>query len=345
MIESGRTEKQMTSASGFEKKVRGEVAFLIVYWLGERCLEKSLACVLAQQDAAADVFVLDNGSKAGLSEDIQSRFPSVRFIRSEVNLGFAGGNNRLLKEAIGYPWIALVNPDAFLEPDWLAQMLKAAAANSQYSFFASRLIRANDPAVLDGEGDAVHVSGLAWRIRHGLALKREVKKPKEVFSACAAAALYRSEGLSEAGGFDEDYFCYFEDVDLGFRLRLLGRRCLFVPEAVAHHVGSASTGGRHSDMAVYYGHRNLVWTYVKNMPGLLLWFFLPLHLLLNFVSISWFAVQGKGRMILKAKLDACRMLPLMWKKRRPIQEARRASTAVIWKMLDKSLLPKIRSGE
>lgn len=345
MIGPDRTGKRMTSASGVEKTARGGVAFLIVYWQGERCLEKSLACVLAQQGAAADVFVLDNGSEAGLSQDMKSRFSSVRFIRSEVNLGFAGGNNRLLKEAVGYPWIVLVNPDAFLEPDWLKHMLDAAEANPQYSFFASRLIKADDPAVLDGEGDAVHVSGLAWRIRHGLALKRGVKKPKEVFSACAAAALYRAEALTEAGGFDEDFFCYFEDVDLGFRLRLLGHRCLLVPVAAARHVGSASTGGRRSDTAVYYGHRNLVWTYIKNMPGSLFWLFLPLHLFSNLVSILWFAARGKGRVILKAKVDACRMLPRMWKKRRPIQKTCRVSTASIAKGLDKSLLPKIRLRE
>jgi GT2 family glycosyltransferase len=86
--------------------------------------------------------------------------------------------------------------------------------------------------------------------------------------------LYRRSALIELGGFDEDYFCYVEDVDLGFRLRLAGHQCLYIPSSIVHHVGSGSTGGKNSDFAVYHGHRNLVWTYVKDMPGFLFWLFL-----------------------------------------------------------------------
>ena len=80
-----------------------------------------------------------------------------------------------------------------------------------------------------------------------------------------------------------------EDVDLGFRLRLAGHRCLYVPKSVVHHVGSGTTGGKNSDFSVYHGHRNLVWTYVKNMPGVLFWIFLPLHLAMNLVVLAVFA--------------------------------------------------------
>jgi len=96
----------------------------------------------------------------------------------------------------------------------------------------------------------------------------------ETFSPCAAAALYRASALREAGPFDADYFCYSEDVDLGFRLRLLGYTCWYAPDSVAHHVGSAITGGR-SDFTMYHGVRNGIWTYVKDMPGVLAWLCLP----------------------------------------------------------------------
>ena len=144
----------------------------------------------------------------------------------------------------------------------------------------------------------------------------------------------------DADGFDEDYFCYVEDVDLGFRLRLFGHRCLYVPQAEVLHMSSATTG-RHSDFAVYHGHRNLVWTYVKNMPGPLFWILLPGHILLNIVSIIRFLGMGKGRLILKAKKDALKRLPQMWKKRQGIARRRRASVADIWKNLDKSLIPRL----
>jgi GT2 family glycosyltransferase len=143
----------------------------------------------------------------------------------------------------------------------------------------------------------------------------------------------------EVGGFDEDFFCYAEDVDLGFRLRLAGHRCLLVPDAVVRHVGSATTGGQKSDFAVYHGHRNLVWTYMKNMPGALFWLFLPLHILLNLVTVLWFSLRGQGRVIMRAKRDALCDLPRMWRKRREIQRARRAPVGEIWRALDKRLWP------
>jgi GT2 family glycosyltransferase len=159
----------------------------------------------------------------------------------------------------------------------------------------------------------------------------------EVFAPCAAAALYRRSTVVDVGGFDEKFFCYVEDVDLGFRLRLAGHRCLYVPQAVATHVGSAATGKK-SDFCVYHGHRNLVWTFVKNMPGILFWLLLPLHVLLNLLTIAWFALGGRGGVIWRAKRDALLGLPKMWRKRQCIQKARVASIAEVWRQLGKRMV-------
>lgn len=317
------------------------VAVLIVHWQNVDLLQMALEHVVDQETIRPDIFVLDNGSKEALPDEWIFRFPTVRFYSSPVNLGFAGGNNYLLDKTRDYAWIALVNPDAFLQKTWLKRMFQAASNYPRYAFFASRLIMADRPGMLDGEGDVMNISGLAWRKNYGLAAAVCADKPEEAFAPCAAAALYRRDALNESGTFDEAYFCYFEDVDLGFRLRLGGHRCLFVPDAVAAHVGSAATGGRHSDFAIYHGHRNLVWTYVKNMPGILFWLLLPLHILLNLVTLVWFCGRGKGRLIVKAKHDALRGIPDMWKKRRDIQRRRKASIMEIWKALDKSVLPRL----
>jgi GT2 family glycosyltransferase len=196
-------------------------------------------------------------------------------------------------------------------------------------------VNAGDTEVLDGVGDAYHVSGRVWRIGHGLPVPISEEKESEVFSSCAAAALYRRSAWREIGGFDQDYFCYVEDVGLGFRLRLAGYRCLYVPQSVAYHVGSGVPGGQHSDFSMYHGHRNLVWTFVKDMPGILFWLLLPLHVLLNLASIIWFAWQGRGEVILRAKRDALLGLPKMWGKRQCIQKARVASIGEIWQHLGK----------
>ena len=136
--------------------------------------------------------------------------------------------------------------------------------------FASQMRLDATPDRLDGAGDSYHVSGRAWRNGHNAPAADWPAGEHEVFAPCAAAALYRRAAFEEVGGFDESYFCYFEDVDLGFRLRLHGYRSLYVPSSVVRHVSSALSGYR-SDFAVYHGERNSVWTFVKNMPAPLFW--------------------------------------------------------------------------
>jgi GT2 family glycosyltransferase len=180
------------------------------------------------------------------------------------------------------------------------------------------------------------VSGAAWREGHGRFFKAQ-SAAREVFSPCAAAALYRTEALRAAGGFDEDFFCYLEDVDLGFRLRLLGHRCLQVPSAVVRHLGSATSGGQRGDFAVYHGHRNMVWTFFKNMPATLFWLFLPLHVMVNLISVVIGFHRRQGKIMIRAKIDALAEIRTVWQKRRRIQNRRKASAREVLRVLDKSI--------
>jgi GT2 family glycosyltransferase len=262
--------------------------------------------------------VVDNASVDGSEQVV----PQANLIKADTNLGFAAGNNLGLKHAGDAQWIALLNPDAFPEPDWLERLMTAAAANPAFSFFGCRMLLADTPQFLDGTADVYHVSGLAWRRDHGARAEEGATVPDEIFGPCAAAALYARGALDEVGGFDERYFCYHEDVDLAFRLRLRGHRCRYVPDAVVHHV-SSGIAGRRSDFATYHGHRNLVWTYAKDMPALLLWLFLPLHLAMTIVSIAVCAARGQLGVILRAKRDALRGLGAALEQRRSIQAARK----------------------
>jgi GT2 family glycosyltransferase len=220
--------------------------------------------------------------------------------------------------------VVLLNPDAFPEPEWLEALLDAAARAPGCASFASRQMLADRPGVLDGEGDSYGVNGFAWRRHHGRPYIQPESGPQEVFSPCAAAALYRRDAFLAAGGFDESFFCYLEDVDLGFRLRLRGERCLYVPGAVVHHVGSAVTG-RASDFSVYHGQRNMVWTFAKNMPAVLFWVYLPQHLLVRAAAIAWYALHGQARTILRAKRDALKGLREVRAGRRHVQAERTVS--------------------
>jgi GT2 family glycosyltransferase len=300
-----------------------KIAVIIVNANTGEHIDRALDALAGQTLEPARVIVVDNASNDGSPDAIARRFPSVEVVRLERNVGFAAANNVGVQAADDCEWVALLNPDAFPLRDWLEALARAAERHREYSFFGSRLVSAEAPGVLDGTGDVYHVSGLAWRRDHGR--PATVAPPAgEIFSPCAAAALYRRDAFLEVGGFDEGYFCYFEDSDLSFRLRLAGHRCLYVPDAVVHHVGSA-TAGRFSDFTVYHSFRNLVWTYAKNMPGPLVWLYLPQHLVATGLALAWFGLRGQGRVVLASKRDALRELPRVLEQRRAIQRGRKTS--------------------
>ncbi len=309
---------------------------IIVNWNGGELLSECLRRLQLQTYKPARVLVVDNASTDGSIAATGMPAGSIELLQMDVNLGFAAANNRALA-LCDTEFVALLNPDAFPEPDWLERLVAAAHANPEVAAFGSRQLCHDNPEILDGAGDTYHISGLAWRERYGMRQQSQDLISREIFSPSAAAALYRRQALLDAGGFDEDFFCYLEDVDLGFRLRLSGYRALYVPVAVVQHVGSASTGGEWSDFAVYHGFRNSAWVFIKNMPGMLFWPLLPLHAALNLASILLFSIRGQAKLILRSKKDAFLGIPRMWRKRREIQKNSVVSAGIIWKALDKRI--------
>lgn len=314
------------------------VAVIIVNWNSASLLAECLTLLSQQTVRPNQIFVVDNASSDG-SADIVEREGLGTLIQMSSNLGFAKGNNLALAVCES-EFVALLNPDAFPEPDWLETLIDEANNYPDVAAFGSRQLRQHNPDFIDGIGDIYHISGLVWRDRYGSKQQDKDLVACEIFSPCAAAALYRRQVLVDIGGFDEDYFCYVEDIDLSFRLRLAGHKARYVPAAVVRHVGSATTGGQDSDFSIYHGHRNLVWTFVKNMPGILFWLLLPVHLALNIATIIWFSLRGRSAVILRSKRHALIGLPTMWRKRQTIQRARRASIAAIWAQLDKRIFKK-----
>ena len=283
------------------------------------------------------IVVVDNASSDQGPASRLRDYPQVTSIRNAENIGFAAANNQAIERAADSEWIVLLNPDTLPEKKWLESLCQAAADHPEFSFFGSRLVMADNPKRLDGTGDVYHMSGLTWRSGHGLEVSAAGNQAREIFSPCAAAAMYRRQDLLAIGGFDEDFFCYNEDVDLGFRLRLAGLRALSVPDAVVLHYGSGTTAVR-SDFAVYHGHRNLVWSWFKNMPGVLLWLFFPAHVIYNIACILLYVVRGQGAVILRAKWDAVKGLLYIRAKRKKVQSQITCSLPSLWKIINKCLI-------
>jgi len=270
-----------------------------------------------------EVVIVDNGSVDGSLTGLEEKYPQldIKIERLKTNLGFAPANNIGSKLGRGQ-WLVFLNADAFPSPDWLEQLVSASHQYSEYICFSSRQVQDGNKTLLDGEGDSYHISGMAWRRSYNKPVY-ELPEPVEVFSACGAAMMVRKQDFLDLGGFDETYFSYFEDVDLGFRLQLAGKKTLLLPRSIVYHIGSASTG-RRSDFTVYHQYRNLIWTFLKNMPFPLLQLFLPFHITVLLFYWVVTTLRGQGRVFIKAVYDALRDLPRVLVKRRKIQSERKA---------------------
>ncbi len=318
-----------------------DVAVVVVNWNGGALLTRCLQSLIAQSAAPGSIIVVDNGSTDGSLAAIEEEFSNITILQLGENTGFAAALNRGVAEAANYAWIASVNPDAFPTERWIETMVVAVNKYPSVAGLGSQMIDDADRNRLDGIGDDYHVSGLAWRRNHGEPTTAIDSIDREIFAPCAAAAFYNRQVISELGGFDESFFCYFEDVDLGFRLRLAGYRCQAVSNAVVFHIGSAITG-RRSDFSIYHGHRNLVWSFFKNMPPSLLWRYLPQHFILNIMTIVYYGTRGQLRTILSAKIDAVRGLPAILRRRAAVQRTREASVQDLRGVMARGLLKPYR---
>jgi len=311
-----------------------QVSVIIVnYNSGER-LRRCIDCLKSQSFRDFEIFVVDNASNDGSAAFIEND-GSVRLIDAGANLGFAAANNLAAKEARG-EWLAFLNPDAYAEPQWLAELLAATERHPSIGAFGSTQLDAMHRERIDGAGDVFHAFGVYYRGCYHW--PREKLPPEgECFAPCGAAALYRKDVFNRLGGFDESFFCYGEDIDLGFRLRLAGGGAMQVPKAGVLHEGSGVTG-KESDFTIYHGHRNRIWTYVLNMPLPLLLLTLPFHLMANVYLLGRYAIAGGGGAYLRAMKDAAKGLPEKWMQRKNRQRERKASVmqiacAVTWSPL------------
>ena len=260
------------------------VSVIIVNYNGGDYLRRAVESLRRQTFESFELIVFDNASTDGSLDQLDTAgFRSVRILRSPRNVGFASGNNRAVELARGQ-WIVLMNPDTEARQDWLEKLHQASLSNPASKSFASAQYSLSDGTLLDGAGDAYLVFGFPWRGGFGLPATL-LPEAGRCFSACGAAAMYDRSVYLELGGFDERYFCYCEDVDLGYRFQLSGHDCLFVPDAVIWHAGSAISGHQ-SAFSTFYGTRNRVWTYFKNTPALLLLLTLPVHLVLTFYVLA-----------------------------------------------------------
>jgi GT2 family glycosyltransferase len=282
-----------------------------------------------------ETIVVDNGSTDGSSDFVRARHPEARLVETGRNVGFAAGNNLGAREAAG-TWLAFLNNDTEVAPDWLERLHAAAAAHPQYALFTSRIVFMDAPETLDSAGDGYLRAGGAFKRGHGTPAI-DFDESQEVFGASGAAFLIRREVFEELDGFEESFFAVYEDVDLSYRARLKGHRCWYAAHAIVRHAGSA-TLGRRSSAAVFYGQRNLEWTWIRNTPWPAILTTAPAHIAYSLAGLSFYVRSGHAGPAIRGKIAALKGLPVAARARRRIQAGRQISDRQLRAMMHRGWL-------
>lgn len=316
------------------------VSVVIVNWNGKHHLPECLASVRAQTFRDFEVILVDNGSTDGSAAWVREAFPEVSLVALPDNQGFCGGNNVGIRAARG-EYIALLNNDTEVEPEWLGELVRHIRQDPSIAACDSKILYFDQRDRIWSAGAVYTIAGSCeWR-GHGQR-DGEIVEPAEVFTANACSALYARRVLDEIGALDEDFFAGYEDVDWSFRAHLRGYRIVNVPSSRVYHKVSA-THQFNSPTYVYHGQRNVAAVFVKNMPTSLLLKYGGLHLLYTAGSLVYFARQGRLSAFLRGKRDVLRQWRGLWRKRREIQRRRSTARAQVDALLSRDWLgPKFR---
>jgi GT2 family glycosyltransferase len=299
------------------------ISVLIVNYNSGGRLARCLSRLGAQTFRDFEIIVADNASEDDSVARAKAGGVAARFLDAGANIGFAAANNLAARCASG-EWLAFLNPDAYAQDDWLAEIVAASQRYPWAEAFGSTQLKADDPARVDGAGDVCPIYGVPYRGHFGFSVDRLPPDDAECFSPCAAAAVYARAAFERLGGFDERFFCYGEDVDLGFRLRLGGGRAVQLRRAVVLHEGSG-VAGRKSKFTVYQGHRNRLWLLSKNMPTVLLAALFPARIIVSVMLFAPNSFMGLGPTYLRALWDGYKGHPDLPAQRRTIAAGRKIS--------------------
>jgi len=249
-------------------------------------LKKCLPSILNQHFSDFEVILVDNASTDGSIEFLEREFPGVQIIRNEENLGYSGGNNVGFKYASG-DYVAVLNPDTKLEPDWLLHIIMALDADPQAGLAASKILMMDNPTRINTCGLNITYTGLSFCRGLGEPADR-YSKPEVIFGVSGSAFVIRRRVLEEIGGFDESFFMYYEDTDLSLRANLAGYKCLYVPSAVVYHQYLF----KFSPQKCYMQERNRYFSLIKTFHWQTLILLIPTFFISEVLAWGYALLQG-----------------------------------------------------
>lgn len=317
-------------------------------------LQDAVASLLGQTWTALEVIVVDNGSSDGSADEAERAFGDrIRIVRTGRNLGFAGGNNVGFAHATG-DWMFLLNSDAVCDPNVVEDLMTFVADRPDVGQLACRVVQAGQPHFFDSVGLLLYPDGICrsrgWEEKD----LGQYDRPEEVIAPHGCACALRASMLKQIGGFDEDFFCYLEDMDLGVRGQLAGWKCWYVPTARILHRKSA-TAGNYSVFKAFHVERNRIYCLWKWIPRFIL-VLSPLFTMNRYAMQAYAAYTHQGAsskflkeystarlfvLLVQARLAALLRLPRMLAKRRAIQRTRTISVREWYDLISRFKLDAI----
>ena len=330
------------------------VTAVVVNLNGERFLRECLDSLFAQTWPALEVILVDNGSTDGSAQQASEHYGErLAVISNTCNVGFARGNNQAFDLAKG-EWIFLLNNDAIADDHAIEELMEFVGQKPEVGMMACRVVRHEQPNFFDSVGLLLYPDGVCrprgWQEKD----TGQYDEPEEVLAPHGCAAAYRKTMLDDIGTFDELYFCYMEDLDLGMRGQLANWKCWYVPTSRIRHQKS-TTAGNYSKFKAYHVERNRIWNAVKLLPRFLL-LVSPLFTINRYLMQGYAAATHQGLseefvkeysyfqlvgLLFRAYASALFRLPRMLKSRRAISRKRRISTADWYQLVSRFKLDAI----
>ena len=282
-----------------------KVSIIILNWNGIKHLKECLESLAEQTFRDFEAIIVDNGSSDGSQDYIKKAFPWVRLVELSDNTGFAGGNVAGYRHSSG-SFVVTLNNDTVVEKDWLAELVAVAEKYPDTGMVASRICSYYDHDRIDSLGMIICLDGMSRGNHRGESFSRLERVPDRILLPSACSALYRRELIEQIGFFDESFFAYCEDTDLGLRGRLAGWDARLAEKSVVYHKYSASAGS-FSPFKLFLVERNHFWVVLKNFPAILL-ILLPLTTFMRFFFLFLLVLKSaatEGRNMQQQQKIAC----------------------------------------
>lgn len=314
------------------KKQLPLVSIIIVNYNGKHLIERCLSSVITTDYPNYEIIVVDNNSTDGSIAVISEKFPSCRLIPLDKNMGFAIANNIGAKNAMG-DYIVFLNNDTFVTATWIRELVSVMEKDDSIVISQSLLLRPDGS--IDSSGDFATKYGRTYNSK-----RIDNLNIRDILSARGAAMMARKDFFLSIGGFDDDYFISFEDVELGWKAWILGYRVVMVPHSIVYHDGGTTTS-KLSALMTYHGLKNqlsLITTHyekpiaIRNLLILLIQLSKSFLFLLLKISKGSESLTIDKRSAIKAAIWYMKNQPLIWKKHRLLNQKRRRSTAMLMKL-------------